>query len=225
LPSYLKNLTTPASFSWAFKPACGSARGILVGVRDESLLMSNVDILNYSVSCMLQDPRGSFAWKLVVVYSSPYDEGKIEFIDELHNILSRWRGPTMIGGDFNHSRFSLDKSNGVINQRYADCFNDWVNKWGLIEVSPTNRKFTWANNQNNLILAKLDRIFISTEWESAFPLVRVKGLAKNTSDHSPLLLDLGENCEKGVKKFRFEKWWLEREDFKDIVRKAWEVPC
>jgi hypothetical protein len=25
------------------------------------------------------------------------------------------------------------------------------------------------------------------------------------------------------KKFRFEKWWLEREDFKDVVRKAWET--
>jgi hypothetical protein len=65
-------------------------------------------------------------------------------------------------------------------------------------------------------------IFISTKWESVFPLVRVKGLAKNTSDYSPLLVDSGENSERGAKKFRFEKWWLEREggDFKDIVKKA-----
>jgi hypothetical protein len=33
-----------------------------------------------------------------------------------------------VGGDFNLNRFSSDKSNGRINQRFVDCFNDWVNK-------------------------------------------------------------------------------------------------
>jgi hypothetical protein len=39
----------------------------------------------------------------------------------------------MVGGNFNLCRFSTDKSNGKINQKYSDCFNDWVNKWGLVE--------------------------------------------------------------------------------------------
>jgi hypothetical protein len=58
----------------------------------------------------------------------PYDEGKIEFIDDLHSIVACWQGPMVISGDFNLSRFSSDKSNGRINQRYADGFNDWVNR-------------------------------------------------------------------------------------------------
>jgi hypothetical protein len=33
----------------------------------------------------------------VVVYGSPYDEGKSEFIDELHRVLSTWQGPTILG--------------------------------------------------------------------------------------------------------------------------------
>jgi hypothetical protein len=44
----------------------------------------------------------------------------------------------------------------------TNCFNDWINKWDLIEINPGNRKFTWANNQRNLIIAKLDIIFIIT---------------------------------------------------------------
>jgi hypothetical protein len=76
-----------------------------------------------------------------------------------------------------------------------------------------------------MVLAKLDRVFASTDWEAAFPLVRVRGLPKCTSDHTPLLVDTGDNCVLGKKKFRFEKWWLEREDFKDVVRKAWTVEC
>jgi hypothetical protein len=100
-----------------------------------------------------------------VVYGSPYDEGKIEFIDELHMVLGSWRGLTLIWGDFNLCRFRSDKSNGAVNQKYAYCFNNWVNRWGLIEINPTNRKLTWSNNQRNLIQAKLDRVFMSTDWE------------------------------------------------------------
>jgi hypothetical protein len=95
----------------------------------------------------------------------------------------------------------------------------------LIEVNPSNRKFTWGNNQKILVLDKLDRVFMSTNWEAAFPLVRVTGLTKNISDHVSLLIDYGGEFLKGKKKFRFEKWWLEREDFREAVTKAWVVSC
>jgi hypothetical protein len=156
-------LTSHVDFTWNFLPGRGTSRWILLGVRDESLLVTNVAILKSSVSCMLVDRRTNFSWKLVVVYGSPYEEMKMEFVDELHLVVSTWRGPMVIGGDFNLSAFFSDKSNGRINQKWDDCFNDWINKWGLIELSFTNRKFTWANNQRNMILTKLDRVFISTE--------------------------------------------------------------
>jgi hypothetical protein len=100
-----------------------------------------------------------------------------------------------------------------------------VNRWDLIEINPSNRRFTWANNRRNLVLAKLDRVFVSTEWRVAFPLARVVGLGKGVSDHAPLLLDSGDNLSFSKKKFRFEKWWLEREDFKEVFHKAWTVEC
>jgi hypothetical protein len=49
----------------------------------------------------------------------------------------------------------------------------------------------------------------------------VIGLEKKVSDHVPLMLDSRENCERAKKKFRFEKWWLERAKFKDIVNQVW----
>jgi hypothetical protein len=200
-------------------------QGVLIGVREGDLVVSNVSCLKYSASCMILYRKKNIDWKLVVVYGSPYDEGKVEFIDELHSVLTVWQGPILIGGDFNLCRFVTEKSNGKINQRHADCFNVWVNKWGLIEINPSNGKFTWANNQRNRIAAKLDRVFITTKWEATFPLVRVVGLAKSISDHVPLLVDSGDDCRLGKKKFRFKKWWLEREDFKEVVEKAWAAHC
>jgi hypothetical protein len=169
-------------------------RGILVGARSEALLVSNVKVYEFAVSCVVQDLTTKFSWNWVVVYEPAYEDRKVAFIDELHNIMASWQGPWLIGGDFNLSRFPSDKNTRRINQKFVDYFNDWVNKWGLIELNPPNRKFTWSNNQENAVLAKLDRILISTDWEATFPLVRVLALPKGTSDHNPLLIDSGENC-------------------------------
>ena len=95
----------------------------------------------------------------------------------------------------------------------------------MIELNPSNKKFTWTNNQEHTILAKIDRIFVSGLWDAAFPLSSVKAQDRFPSDHNPLVLDSGTNTCFGKKRFRFEKWWLEKESFSRIVEKAWETPC
>lgn len=55
-------------------------------------------------------------WRLVSVYGSAYDQFKMDFINELHNLLTGWAGPTLVGGDFNLIREASDKSTGAINQ-------------------------------------------------------------------------------------------------------------
>jgi hypothetical protein len=46
---------------------------------------------------MVMDKSKTFSWKLVVVYGSPYEDGKVEFINELHLVMAAWKGPVMIG--------------------------------------------------------------------------------------------------------------------------------
>jgi hypothetical protein len=141
--------------------------------------------LEFSLSCEVQNKKDGFAWKLVVVYGPPYEERKAKFIKELHLVLAGWQGPILVGGDFNLNIFCSDKSNGKINQKFADCFNDWINKWGMDEINPCNRKFTWSNNQLNHVMAKLDRFFAFTSWICKFPLSKVSCLLKDISDHTP----------------------------------------
>jgi hypothetical protein len=66
------------------------------------------------VSCVITDKKNNFDWTLVVVYGPPYEDKKVEFIDDLHFIMSKSNGPVVVGGDFNLSRFASDKSNGRI---------------------------------------------------------------------------------------------------------------
>jgi hypothetical protein len=96
--NFLRNLTFPTSFNWESLPAKKTAGGILLGSRDVSLGIMNVSVRNLSISCMLQNKKDNFSWRLVVLYGSPYDESKPDFVDELHLVLSQWQGPPMIGG-------------------------------------------------------------------------------------------------------------------------------
>lgn len=222
--NYLRSLSR-RNFDWCFLPADGTAGGILLGFDLIKFNVSNIVRRKFTLSWMVHDKKTSFDWRVVVVYGSPHEEGKQDFLDELEEVMGSWSGPTLIGGDFNLTREMSDKSNGVINFRWADCFNSWINKWAIIELKPGNRDFTWTNNQDNLIHARIDRIFVTTEWDSAYPLSRVKALDKGNSDHTPLFIDLGEIFARGKKRFRFEKWWLEKEDFKEVVRKDWSYLC
>lgn len=127
----------------------------MLGCDANKFNMSNSKSRKFTLSWMLQEKKNSFSWKIVVVYGSPYEEGKQEFLDELEEVMNEWPGPMLIGRDFNLVRFQWDKSNGNINHRWSDRFNVWVNKWALIELEPGNRDFTWANNQDNVIHSKI----------------------------------------------------------------------
>jgi len=59
---------------------------------------------------MIKNSLDKFVWRLVVVYGSPYEEGKLEFLQELENILGNWDGPTVLGGDFNLINNAREKS-------------------------------------------------------------------------------------------------------------------
>jgi hypothetical protein len=51
-------------------------------------------------------------------------------------------------------------------------------------------------------------------------MVSVKALDMAPSDHNPLVINSGDNVCFGKKRFKFEKRWLEKESFRDMVKKA-----
>ena len=196
-----------------------------MGINSEVFEVLSWTIYKFSVSCLLKTKRDSFTWNFVSVYGSAYDEFKLEFINELHNILANCSGPTLVGGDFNLIRESCEKNTGNINYHWANLFNDWINSFGLIEIKCSGRSFTWSNNQDDAVMATLDRVFVSTCWDGFYSASQVRALPRLGSDHTPLVIDTGALVVPTVRQFRFEKWWLQVDGFRDVVEKAWQVNC
>jgi hypothetical protein len=69
----------------------------------------------------------------------------------------------------------------------------------------------------------LIEFFCTTEFEERFPLAHARALPRVGSDHTPIVWDSG--CDQIPKKsgFKFEKWWISRPNFKDLVIKAWSL--
>lgn len=141
--------------------------------------------------------------RLISIYG--YDAFKFGFINELHNLLSGWSGPTLVGGDFNLIREVSEKSTGLINQHWVNLFSDWVNKFGLIELISVGRKFSWGNNEDSLVMATLDRVFMYTDWDNLLHVFHLKALPRIGSDHTPMIVDTCAIPILKVKMFRFEK--------------------
>lgn len=65
----------------------------------------------------------------------------------------------------------------------------------------------------------LDRFLASMDWDRLYPNCVVKDLAKNGSDHCPLILCTSMPRLQVHHRFRFEKEWLLNDDFNALVIK------
>ncbi|WMV46336.1 hypothetical protein MTR67_039721 [Solanum verrucosum] len=81
--------------------------------------------------------------------------------------------------------------------------------------------FTWKRGERHDSAARLDRFLISEEWETSFRNIKQSTMHRVISDHCPLILECG-NWEKSNSYFKFENWWLQTENFKEMVKNWWD---
>ena len=161
-----------------------------------------------------------------MVYGAAQDDRKEEFLNELAYTCSQIHVPYIVGGDFNILRSSEEKNKNLTHSHYTDRFNDVIQSLNLREIHMGGGNYTWSNKQKHPTLEKLDRVLMSFEWEELFPLVSVRKLGRDTSDHNPLLLatDVVKTNPSHDREFRFELSWLKNEDFYIKPKKIWEQP-
>lgn len=104
------------------------------------------------------------------------------------------------------------------------AFNKLLNDLEVIEIQPSNGRFSWSNFRQISSLARLDRCFVNTSWHKIYPLTICSFLSRVTSDHTPLKIDMLPHPKrnKGVRKpFRFNNIWYSYPDFENIVKESW----
>jgi hypothetical protein len=125
-------------------------------------------------------------------------------------------------GDINFIRSpsNRNKPGGDINNIFL--FNEAISYLGLVELPLKGRKFTWSNMQNDSLMERLYWFFTSSSWTVSYPSTFVYPLVKPTSDHLPSVLAIGTKIPR-ANVFRFENYWLQHSEFKQIVQNSWNI--
>ncbi|XP_059663490.1 uncharacterized protein LOC132309171 [Cornus florida] len=108
-------------------------------------------------------------------------------------------GPWLVVGDWNATRFHLDKKGGrMVPQNLFAEFNDYLQYAGLIELFATNGEWTWCNRQGSerRILAKLDRVFTNNAWLQMFTGTKISYSASTSSDHYGVVINIFRQFNK-----------------------------
>lgn len=85
-------------------------------------------------------------------------------------------------------------------------------------------KFTWRSNPRNGFVTRerIDQVLVNWPWRIGYPHSLVLSLPIITSDHSPLVLQLTPKKKSEVQ-FRYEAFWDDHEECKEIIKQGWSL--
>jgi len=131
--------------------------------------------------------------------------------------MSSWDIPWCLGGDFNVSRFALERYIGGRLSLPMRELSNFIDSCNLVDPPLEGACVTWSSHEEVPVLSCIDRFLFSVDWEDHFQGVHQVILPKITSVHFPFLLLVGE-VFIGRRPFKFENMWLEVDGFCDLVK-------
>ncbi|RYR04149.1 hypothetical protein Ahy_B06g083735 isoform B [Arachis hypogaea] len=157
-------------------------------------------------------------WQGIFVYGNPIFQKRRKLWQKLTVSNKNKEEPQAYLGYFNDI-LSQEEKVGIHPQPriYLETFRMFVNENSLMDVDLKGNKFSWFSNpRNNFITRKkLDR-----KWMQIFQNAILKASPAVSSDHCALILET-QPLIRTRKDFRFETFWVEHEECKEVIKWSW----
>lgn len=200
--------------------AIDSRGGCLIAWKRDYELINSWSTKN-TVSAVLRQSATGQCFIVSTVYGPSNEALKQDFILELRQLSTMISLPWIVGGDFNLVRWLVDRTGDMQGLSLMCLFNDMIRDLGLEDVPLKNRSFTWSSKRPEPTLSRLDRIFLSHQWGSTFPVITLEALEMTVSDHAPLLLQCRDNATV-PRQPKLELFWLKNEQAKILIQSVWQ---
>nr|GFA95525.1 RNA-directed DNA polymerase, eukaryota [Tanacetum cinerariifolium] len=82
---------------------------------------------------------------IVVIYAPQCFTLKRHLWEYISGLINRWKGETIVLGDFNEVRCEEERFGSIFHQSYAREFNQFISSSGLMEVKIEGYAFTWTH--------------------------------------------------------------------------------
>jgi hypothetical protein len=212
---------------WAYLPAVGSSGGILSiwNKAKTTLVFSFIgdDFVGVCVDLIVENKRCF----IVNVYAKCNLRAKRKLWSDIRmSKMGFGDGLWCVLGDFNSVREHNERRgvsqlvNGGQSTEIME-FDSFLVDLDLVDLPLIGRAFTWFH-PNGVTMSRLDRVLVSNDWFDVWGTPNVWVLARDVADHCPLVLRYNSS-DWGPKPFRFNNFWLQNNEFKDLVTNAWEA--
>ncbi|KAG5585342.1 hypothetical protein H5410_045776 [Solanum commersonii] len=166
-----------------------------------------------------------YQFMVTMVYAKCTVVKRLCLWDDLYSIGHNLSLPWMVGRDFNVIMEEDEKIGGlhVYPQEYED-FALCINSCEFVDIHFIGSPFTWWNGRDDgdCMFKKLDRVVTNQALQDFFGQLELQHLMRTRSDHAPILLTCGGLTQNYLKSFRFLKFWIENDDFLEVVKQNWE---
>ncbi|RVW46135.1 Transposon TX1 uncharacterized 149 kDa protein [Vitis vinifera] len=219
--SIARSIGSGRFLGWRAVNAEGASGGIFICWDRRALDMLKWEEGQFTLSCRFRNVEDGNVWVFTGVYGpfSKVERGALW--EEFGAIRGLWEDPWCIGGDFNITLFSRERSGQRRISSAMRNFAEIVNDLGLVDLPLQGGDFTWNGGLHNQSWARLDRFLVSPSWIDQFSGINQCRLPRPVSDHFPIML-VGGGIRRGPTPFRFENMWLKAEGFKELVRSWWQ---
>lgn len=202
---------------WVASPSIGNSGGILSLWSTSFFVMNSSSSNRNWISLTGHIPSTNFQCTIINIYC-PCDVTERALVWQC--ILAFWQSSRLsclLIGDFNEILNLRERGSHVISQTGSQDFTSFVQEIEALEIPPSNGSFTWFRGQSK---SKLDRVFVTTEWVSTYPSLKVTLLKQSLLDHCPLLVT-SRDKNWGPRPFRFHNCWLTHHGCMKIIKEAW----
>jgi hypothetical protein len=195
---------------------------------------TNVVIQNYSrrhVNAIITLDKNGSPWKFSGFYGHPVEAKRNESWQLLRFLSGLSPCPWLCMGDFNEVvNLSEIKGKTIRHRRQMENFQKTLEECQLCDLGFKGPKYTWINGRDgdDFIKERLDRAVANVNWRMMFEDMEVQVMARRSSDHHPILLNLVNNKKlaKGKKRlFRMEASWSKQAEFAEVIKNSWTARC
>ncbi|XP_010490225.1 PREDICTED: uncharacterized protein LOC104767965 [Camelina sativa] len=156
---------------------------------------------------------------MTFIYGDPVPANRDYVWERLMRIGVARCEPWFIIGDFNEITGNHEKRGGKKRSESSFLpFRVMIDSCGLIDFSYQGNQFSWIGQRSNgKIRCRLDRAMGNEEWHNIFSHTNVEYLKMWGSDHRPLLASILSRPKKFVRRFMFDKRWIDKPGLKEAV--------
>lgn len=105
----------------------------------------------------------------------------------------------------------------------TDCFRQALARVGVLDIPTPKLLPTWRNRRagDRYIAKRLDIFLVEDHLVELMEKIRQWVENCGDSDHNPILLEIANRGEKPPSPFKFNRDWLNLEDFKKLIKDLW----